>query len=267
MTAPRTLAVVLLVAIGCRDDHQVAVVNGPPEGGRFGTVPAGMPLPDDAACAARVSSSTWEPRPGNDAANHHLPTAAQLGQLTPWGKNLGYDDRARVLGARVSGQFAGTSDEILQWGACKWGFADDLVRAVAVQSSRWQQSAVACWTMVMADCPPGGATRVTDAAAECATCYGILQIAWKYNNSTWPMVRDSTAFNVDYFLGIMRACFEGWVPFLGDSAPANHRYGANDAWGCLGAQFSGGWYDAPSVGYIQAIQGQLASRAWRQPTF
>src|SRR5437868_4754259 len=103
MTAPRTLALVVLAAIGCSDDQQVAVVNGPPEGGRFGTVSAGMPLPDDAACATRVPSSTWEPRPANDAANHHLATAAQLAQLTPWGRNLGYDDRARALGARVSG--------------------------------------------------------------------------------------------------------------------------------------------------------------------
>jgi hypothetical protein len=41
--------------------------------------------------------------------------------------------------ARVDGQFTGTTDEILQWAACKWGLPDDLIRADAVVESTWFQ--------------------------------------------------------------------------------------------------------------------------------
>jgi hypothetical protein len=40
---------------------------------------------------------------------------------------------------RVDGQFTGTTDEILQWAACKWGLPDNLLRAVAVVESTWFQ--------------------------------------------------------------------------------------------------------------------------------
>ena len=38
-----------------------------------------------------------------------------------------------LLRQRSDGQYAGTTDEIFQWAACKWGLPDDLLRAVAVQ--------------------------------------------------------------------------------------------------------------------------------------
>jgi len=40
---------------------------------------------------------------------------------------------------RVDGQFTGTTDEILQWAACKWGLPDNLLRADAVVESTWFQ--------------------------------------------------------------------------------------------------------------------------------
>lgn len=38
---------------------------------------------------------------------------------------------------RVDGRFSGTTDEILQWAACKWGLPDNLLRADAVEESTW----------------------------------------------------------------------------------------------------------------------------------
>jgi hypothetical protein len=38
---------------------------------------------------------------------------------------------------RVDGQFTGTTDEIFQWAACKWGLPDNLIRADAVEESTW----------------------------------------------------------------------------------------------------------------------------------
>jgi len=40
---------------------------------------------------------------------------------------------------RVDGQFTGTTDEIFQWAACKWGLPDKLIRADAVVESTWFQ--------------------------------------------------------------------------------------------------------------------------------
>jgi hypothetical protein len=40
---------------------------------------------------------------------------------------------------RVDGRFTGTTDEILQWAACKWGLPDNLLRADAVDESTWFQ--------------------------------------------------------------------------------------------------------------------------------
>ena len=42
---------------------------------------------------------------------------------------------------RVDGAFTGTTDEIFQWAACKWGLADNLLRAIAVRESTWYQDA------------------------------------------------------------------------------------------------------------------------------
>ena len=39
----------------------------------------------------------------------------------------------------MDGQFTGTTDEIFQWAACKWGLPDNLVRAIAVRESTWYQ--------------------------------------------------------------------------------------------------------------------------------
>ena len=260
----RTLAFALaLVAGGCTLDERVATVAP-----QFHTVAAGTPLPDDATCTARVGRSTFEPRPANTAANHTVPTAVQVAGLVPWNNdNFAYDDRALGLQARVTGDFTGTTDEILQWVACKWGFDEDHLRAEAVQSSGWTQGLDADWTTDTSLCPPGADTRQVDGGVECAETYGILQIVWQYHQSAWPMFRDSTPFHLDYILGLRRVCFEGWDTSQAARAPAGKPYTANDEWGCVGAHFSGQWYDASANAYITAVKGQLAGRAWTRPGF
>ena len=43
---------------------------------------------------------------------------------------------------RVDGDFAGTTDEIIQWAACKWGIDEDIVRAQVIKESYWYMSAI-----------------------------------------------------------------------------------------------------------------------------
>ena len=158
-------------------------------------------------------------------------------------QNYGYQ-------GRVTGNFTGTTDEIIQWGACKWGIDEDIVRAQAVQESNWHQSD-------LGDCDggvaPGGCQSV-----------GILQVKGADSPptypGTWPYASRSTAFDVDFMLGIMRACYEGKETWLGNG------YHAGDIWGCVGRWFSGDWYQN-SQDYISLIQKHLAVKAWSKPGF
>jgi autotransporter family porin len=205
----------------------------PRPGRYFATLPPGSPLPSDAECTARVRRSSWEPRPENAAANHTAPTSfiqdySRFGPLNAYGKNN--------LLPRISGRFSGTTDEIIQWGACKWGFDEDIVRAVAVQESSWRQATV----------------------GDNGQSFGLIQIKRTYVPFTHPNSQKSTAFNVDYALGMRRACYEGSIAFL------NNGYRAGDEWGCVGYWFSGVWYAGGAQNYIGLIQKHLANKEWNK---
>ncbi|HEX4407105.1 MAG TPA: hypothetical protein VH560_19835 [Polyangia bacterium] len=262
MSAPRACGVALLALAGCALDASVAT-TGP----QFRTRAAGAALPDDATCAALVRP-TPEARPGNAAANLVVPTAAQLAGLSPWNSENAYDNRALALEARITGAFTGTTDEILQWVACKWGFDEDDVRAEAVESSRWTQTLDTDWTTEpTSECPPDADTRAVAGGTQCAQTYGMYQVVWQYHKSAWPMYRDSTPFHVDYVYALRRACYEGWDTSQIARATSSPPFTVGDEWGCMGAHFSGGWYDAGAMRYIAAVKGQLADRAWTGPGF
>jgi hypothetical protein len=258
----RFLGVVALasLAAGCTLDERVAMV-----GPRFQTLAAGTTLPDDATCASLVRRSGFEPRMANKIPNHVVPTTGQVAGLTPWDSAHAYDNHALSLEARITGAFTGTTDEILQWVACKWGFNEDHVRAEAVESSNWTQGLDGDWTTTTSACPPDADTRQGDGGVECAETYGMFQVVWQYHVSAWPMYHVSTPFHVDYVYALRRACFEGWDTWQG--ASSGTPYVANDEWGCMGAHFSGGWHDAPAESYVAKVKGQLAGRAWTRPDF
>jgi hypothetical protein len=214
-------------------------------GERFVTLPPGSPLPSDAECAARVRRSSFEPRPENlipNNTNVYVQGVRLSGsELAPYG----YEEK-------VTGNFTGTTDEILQWAACKWGIDEDIVRAQAVQESYWRQSA-------LGDCR-GGTVPDTDGCQS----VGILQVKGAdippTHPGTWPYAYVSTAFNADYTYGIWRACYEGKETWLGNG------YRAGDAWGCVGRWFSGDWYRS-SQDYISRVQTILNDEVWLDPDF
>lgn len=226
----------------------------------FATLPPGAVLPGDSECAARVLRSSWEPRPDNAIANQTQATASELETFhgDSWG---GVDSRANtVLRQRVTGGFSGTTDEIIQWGACKWGFDANVIRAQAATESWWHQGAAGDLTTEPALWPPGA---VCPDSTQCYQTYGLLQIKWTYWQTAWPISRDSTAFNVDAALSWRRTCYEGYIQWLSaPGAPGYPDYGPGDLWGCMGQWFSGGWYDAGAISYISSVQNNLANRVW-----
>jgi hypothetical protein len=124
----------------------VAENSAPPAAaGYFSLQPVGSwsSLPSDSKCAAKVHYSAWEPRPENYQQNHTMPARGAMAAsfaLRPRDRGNAYNPLwDSWLLPRVDGRFTGTTDEILQWAACKWGLPDNLIRADAVIESDWFQ--------------------------------------------------------------------------------------------------------------------------------
>ena len=81
------------------------------------------------------------------------------------------DNKSDSLLRQITGNFTGTTDEILQWVACKWGIDVNIVRAEAVQESHWHQSQLGDYTTNQRLCPP-----VRWNGCSCYQSYGFLQI-------------------------------------------------------------------------------------------
>lgn len=224
---------------------------------RFATLPAGATLPSDATCASQVRR-TPEVRPENAVANATVPAPGSF-SLKKLDTQVGYDNRTPLLSARVTGNFKGTTDEILQWAACKWGFDEDQVRAIAVTESWWRQSEAGDVTTNAALCAPG-------MTAPCARSFGIHQVTWNTDPmGTFPMSTKSTAFNLDASMLVHRICYEGYMTWLRHIGYTS--YAAGDEWGCVGQWYSGNWHDAGAETYIAKVKGHFANKPWTQASF
>jgi hypothetical protein len=189
----------------------------------------------DAAAASRVNDTRREPRPGNAQANERRPSEAQL-----------EDFRRRsemVYRRHVTGRFRGTTDEILQWAARKWGFDPDLFRAVATVESYWKMSAVG----------DGGLS------------FGIFQMKRTYHCCV-PLSSRYTAFNADYYGAILRAYYDGRQKWLND-VERGERYRAGDIWGSVGSWYAGRWRTDAALEYIRRVQRTLRDEPWNDRWF
>jgi hypothetical protein len=261
----------------------------PPPGGTTSLQPVGSwsSLPSGSRCARQVPASSWEPRPENRVPNHTLvdPEAVRAAfEASP--RSIGHAYAARWdtwLLPRVDGAFTGTTDQILQWAACKWGLPDDLLRAIAVRESTWYQGL----TFEDGSCVPsrGCGDEVDDPAwcryisrfgpayaSPCPSTFGIVGVksrnavdAWPdHHNGTFPFNRDSTAFAADYLGAVLRGCYEGWVTWLLHVGAA---YEAGDLHGCVGLWFAGEWHSAAADGYAARVGAEQRTKPWLSEAF
>lgn len=212
----------------------------------FGVLGPRSTLPSGSECASRVQGSANEARPENGSANGVSARGGVGFDLPNWDGTFGMDAAAMGLRDRIDGDFVGTTEEILRWGACKWGFDERTVMAAAVVESHWRQSFTGDWH----DGEPHS--------------FGILQVKRTAHPGTYPASRDSTAFNVDYALGYQRACYEGYLAWL---ARVNLSYGAGDGWGCVGHWYSGGWHDGAAEEYTTLVRDAGDAEPWRTGNF
>lgn len=227
----------------------------PPPTSRFATLPPGSALPSSAQCAARV-------RPAPEVRAVNVPYNGRTGYtFTP-----DYWFASAEL-SRVDGAFTGSTDEILQWAACKWGIDEDVVRAQVAKESWWdQRNEGDFWSYPPEQCPPGHAIGADGRPGECPQSLGIGQVRFNAGHPAFPGVGDSTAMNVDYTYAVWRACYEGKETWLND-VERGSQYGPGDLWGCVGRWFAGRWRTSAALQYIGDVQYYLSVRIWTTSDF
>lgn len=255
-------------AIG-EDDEAVMVANATPAAtptpsGYYGTLPPGATLPSESTCSSTISSEpSSEAIPANTSFNETLPTASELSAFHS--QPLWQNDTPASDFANVDGNFTGTTDQIIQWGSCKWGLDENAMRAEAWYETNWIQSTEADRRTDYADCH----TPNWDGwnGSECYQSYGIFQ-AKVFDYNIWSEAHDSTAFNADFRGAYLRACINGDMNYLYSSTPESGypTYSAASPlyrfWGCMGQWASGGWFDVGSIEYIASVQMTQAAAPW-----
>lgn len=260
---------VVVALLLVRPAHDPSSLNAPPPpDGYLGLRPVGSyaSLPTDAEAAAKVRRSSWEPRPGNARYNH--TAARHLWLVRERNADHAYDPRWNkyVLG-RIDGRFTGTTDEIFQWAAAKWGIPDNLLRTIAYMESDWHQPNHGDYVTHRWQCPPGYKHL------PCPVTFGIVGTRSPSWSGVFPWNRDSTAAAVDVLGGFLRGCYEGWVWWLRQHGNRSRgAYQAGDLWGCVGAWYSGNWHDGPAQGhggenYLLRAQYWDKVRPWLRPHF
>lgn len=230
---------------------------GSPAQHLFRTLAPGSPLPDDATCARAVAAAPEtvpaNARPDRVPGDQHLPPDF----FTP---GSGDARGQQLLAARVTGAYVGTTAQILEWVACKWGIDERYVRAQAEVESSLRQNALGDWTTDRALCAPGHGLGADGRAGQCPGSFGILQVRYQFFAGAFPSAIRSTAFNVDTAYAVWRACYDGYEHWLGDTAAPGTAYGPGQAWGCIGRWFSGEWMDPGAREYIGCVAALVYGR-------
>lgn len=202
------------------------------------TLPPGSlaQLPSETACMTKAWADTSrEKRLENETANR-----------TDVPDGVSFSD-APAYGRRVTGNFSGTTQQILTWAACKWGIDANLLKAQAVQESSWRQTAVGC----------------------AGDCFGILQI----KRSTWPTSfpgsQTSTAFNADLSGMFTRACIDGLFAGWSNMGGYLSTTGRARVWYCIGVYYAGEKPTSENDGtrYVADVKRHLSTKTWRRSNF
>jgi hypothetical protein len=208
------------------------------------------PTHRDAWCAARVKHRR-EIRPMNRPFNR--AGAQPRGRAWPF--------------RRVTGNFTGTTDEIIQWAACKWGFNVRALRAQAVRESYWTQTNLGDWTTEASRCAPFHPLGADGRPGQCPESVGMMQVRAPYVPLRIARgATRSTAYNLDTYLAIWRSCWRGEETWL-NQFERGRQYAAGDEWGCIGRWLTGRWYVPASITYIAEVKSLFRQRIWRTAAF
>lgn len=196
--------------------------------------------PSGATCATRVVR-TAENRPMNLPANRAVPIdGVDYRKAEPW-PTWAFSDSA--YRSRVDGNYRGSTDEIVQWAACKWNVPADVLRAVVVLES---------W---------GDVTSLGDGGQS----VGIVQtkLGAPGNPGVTAAAALSTAWALDYYSAMLRACMDGRFVLWRDRPDlTRYPYNGGDLWGCVEAWFTGVGPTSWSQWYSDRVRQYLDERRW-----
>ena len=189
---------------------------------------------DSGSAAGSGSSNCGVPtypevRPANTANNMTTGALPDLSKVSP-------TDPFYPYYSKITGACSGTTEQILEWAAKKWGFDQlgypDLAKAMAVVESWWRQSTIGAHGEV-----------------------GILQVnpcCW----ADWQKAQQSTAFDADYAMAVVRMYYDG-NSWLGAGTKGDLR-NAVAAWEC-GCGYNGGG------NYATRVFNYYVSKPWQHP--
>lgn len=267
----------------------------------FSTLGPGATLPTVAQCIAQVRANPlpevapWNQDDGTGYNNNQPPASIPSYFYQYAG---GYLPNADFQA--VDGNFSGSTEDIMRWGACKWGIDEDIVRAQSWQESGWHQATHGDWDAPAGCTPNLPVTSITPNGQFCVLqglagaapghqydSWSIIQIKVYYFWNTWPMVAKSTPFAIDYRFAEMRACmngdqfsyFKSQDPTSGTdyinavnaaktnpTGPSSHTGWNNQqyiTYGCIGTHFTGGWNpNTDPGGYIASIINAMNTKPW-----
>ena len=165
---------------------------------------------------------------------------------------------------RVDGNFTGTTDEIIQWAACKWGIDEDVARAQVAKESWWDMTVAGDRNSDQSTCHPELRTNGPD----CPESVGLMQVRYIYHLEAFQDANAirSSAYNIDYAYAVWRDCYDGNLGWLND-VDRGATYAGGDLEGCLGVWFSGRWYTPDAKTYIAAVKDLQRQRIWEHPDF
>ena len=198
-------------------------------------------------------------RPGCVAAGRSAPATPRY-NATTWGPWSGEFPRA-------TGNFTGSTDDIIQWAACKWGFDENTLRAQVAKESYWTQTNLGDWTTNPNNCPPGHPIGADGRAGQCPESVGLMQVRTPYFRDSIEGSLKSSAYNLDIALSVWRRCYEG----RRDVAQRPSNGAANTVPVTPGDASAGGSPAAgtphPRTDYIAAVQDYLNRQIWTDPSF
>lgn len=156
--------------------------------------------------------------------NQTKPNSTQLAYYASDGYVSSVMDAPYVWMKLVDGQYAGTTEMIIRWAACKWGMDEDMIRAQAtVEHGTWiQWNAGGDERHSINQCRAGNNPGHNSTnlwgyliSNACYQSWSNWQTKVVYSSptigswTTWPAMNESTAFAADYCYARQRSCMNG----------------------------------------------------------
>lgn len=242
------------------------------------------PLSDRAAGA--LVTSEPETRPDNAkpysingvryaATNSYVPTNAQLARFRSAKTSLGqpvlqFNPYLRYVDGR-DGLRHPSTDELIQWGAHKWGIPENWLRAEYVLESNWNSFMRGDQTHVSkADYRNYPLQSQVPGTLNVYQSLGITQVRWDprgdVGEGAEPLRWRSTAFNIDLQAATVRLFYDN--PDGAREAWGDASYRPCQKWNSIGGWFhSYPWASAGQAEYIRSVKYNLARTAWKSSGF